>query len=203
MTRHCGACTLCCKLTPVPEIGKPGGQRCRHQRMQRGCSIYPTRPLSCRAWSCRWLTGDDTADQRRPDFSHCVIDPMPDYVVARDDATGAGREIPVVQIWVDPRHPDAWQAREIMDFIERRGREGFGAIIRTNETDATVVFPPAVSEKLFGEAKWFRREGPAMREESHSQLDIAEVLTRITGEPYGVGPAQSLKNLFNEERTKA
>ena len=186
MTRRCGSCTLCCKLTPVVELAKKGGQRCQHQRMGKGCSIYAKRPLPCRAWDCRWLNGDDTQDQRRPDLSHCVIDMLPDYVVLRDDETGGGTEIPVVQIWVDPRHPKAWEADAIMDFIERRGVEGFGAIIRFDETDATVVFPPALSEKLFGQRGWFRRRGPGMRREAHSQIDIAEVLTRVTGEPYGI-----------------
>ena len=123
MTRRCGSCTLCCRLTPVKEIAKKGGERCQHQR-HTGCAIYAKRPLSCRMWNCRWLIGDDTADQRRPDFSHCVIDTMPDYVTMRDDITGQKQEIPVVQIWVDPRHRDAWQAAEIMAYVRAPRRRG-------------------------------------------------------------------------------
>jgi hypothetical protein len=181
MTRRCGSCTLCCKLTPVVELSKKGGQRCQHQRMGKGCAIYAKRPLPCRAWDCRWLNGDDTADQRRPDFSHCVIDMLPDYVTAMNDDDGQKFEIPVVQIWVDPKYPTAWRAKEIMAFIERRGLEGFGAIIRYNEVDATVVFPPSMTG-----GRWVEHSGPGMREYSHSQADIAEVLTRVTGEPYGI-----------------
>jgi hypothetical protein len=181
VTRRCGNCTLCCKLTPVVELHKRGGQRCQHQRMGKGCAIYAKRPLPCRAWDCRWLNGDDTQDQRRPDFSHCVIDMMPDYVTAMADEGGEAFAVGVVQIWVDPRHRDAWRAPEIIAFIERRGREGFGAIIRYNEVDATVVFPPSLTG-----AGWVEHSGPGMREHAHHQTDIAEVLTRITGEPYGV-----------------
>jgi hypothetical protein len=203
MTRRCGQCTLCCRLTPVPEIRKPGGTRCTHQRMGKGCAIYAKRPMACRMWSCRWLVEEDTADQRRPDLSHCVIDISPDFVTMRDDTTGAATNIPVVQIWVDPRHPGAWEATEIMDFIERRGREGFGAIIRYNEVDAVVVFPPAVSQKHFGQAAWFRRSGPGMRETSHDQHQIAAALTEALGEEYAVGMPQkaqaALTKLFRED----
>ena len=203
MTRKCGQCTLCCKLTPVPEISKPGGCRCQHQRMGKGCAIYKKRPMSCRVWSCRWLVEEDTADQRRPDLSHCVIDIMPDFVTMRDNDSGEATQIPVVQIWVDPRFPDAWQAREIMDYIERQGNAGFGAIIRFNETDATVVFPPPLSLKLFGQEAWTRRSGPGMREKSHDQATIANVLTSVLGEEYAAGvpvKAQAmLGKLFEDE----
>lgn len=182
MTRRCGQCTLCCKLTPVRELNKRAGERCRHQRMGKGCAIYATRPLPCRMWDCRWLNGDDTADQRRPDFSHCVIDVMPDYVTALDEETGHREEIPVVQIWVDPRHREAWRAPEIMAYIERRGAEGFAAIMRFNETDALVAFPPTITG-----AGWVTHKGPAMRSVEHNQADIASVLSRVTGEPYAVG----------------
>ena len=40
MTRHCGGCTLCCKLIPVEELNKPAGARCKHVRTGKGCSIY-------------------------------------------------------------------------------------------------------------------------------------------------------------------
>ena len=110
-------------------------------------------------WNCRWLIEDNTADQRRPDFSHCVMNTMPDFVTMRDDITGKRQEIPVTQIWIDPRHRDAWKAAEIMAYVERRGREGFGAIMRYNETDATVVFPPT----LTGHDAWLVREDLAAR----------------------------------------
>lgn len=190
MTRRCGNCTLCCRLTPVRELDKKGGERCKHQRLRKGCAIYDKRPLPCRMWDCRWLNGDDTADQRRPDFSHCVIDMMPDFVTAMDEETKVRENIPVVQIWVDPRHPDAWRAPEIMAYIERRGREGFGAIIRYNQTDATVVFPPTLTGK-----GWMTHSGPGMREVEHNAAEIAQVLTQATGEDWVAANAAAFRRL--------
>ena len=189
--RKCGACTLCCKLTPVREVNKPGGTRCQHQRMGKGCSIYAKRPLSCRLWNCRWLAEDDTHDQRRPDLSHVVIDVMPDFVTMQENVTGRRREIPVIQVWVDPRHRDAWKATEIISFFERRSADGFGAIIRYSETDATVIFPPVLAQKLTGQAGWIVHE-TGLGEATHDQDTIAEVMTRVTGEAYAVGaPARA------------
>ncbi len=78
--RKCGDCSLCCKLLPMPELAKPANKRCKHQRYGKGCAIYARRPDSCRTWSCRWLLGEGTDDLPRPDRSHYVIDPMPDFV---------------------------------------------------------------------------------------------------------------------------
>jgi hypothetical protein len=69
--RECGACTLCCRLLPVPEHGKPADQKCPHQ-FSKGCRIYADRPQSCAYWNCRWLTGDDTG--QRPDRAGYVVD---------------------------------------------------------------------------------------------------------------------------------
>src|SRR5262245_37028912 len=92
-TRHCGECTLCCKLLPVhggplingirmpSDLDKPAGERCKYQRHGKGCTVYKSykMPTCCRVWNCRWLVNDDTQDQSRPDRSHLVIDIVPDF----------------------------------------------------------------------------------------------------------------------------
>src|SRR5262245_54343180 len=63
--RRCGDCTLCCKLLPVRELHKKGGERCQHQKAGKGCGVYnkPAMPPSCGLWSCRWLVQpDETAE---------------------------------------------------------------------------------------------------------------------------------------------
>lgn len=146
MTRRCGNCTLCCRLLPQAELSKPANCRCKHQRFT-GCSIYEKRPFSCREWSCRWLLElPGTASLRRPDFAHYVIDLMPDFVTARQDATGESSQIPVLQVWVDPRHPDAHLDPELRAYIERRGEEdGMAALIRYGNDGGFVIFPPAIT----------------------------------------------------------
>jgi hypothetical protein len=142
--RRCGSCTLCCKLLPQPELHKPSNTRCKHQR-HSGCAIYPQRPSACRIWNCRWLVNDDTADLRRPDKSRYVIDIMPDYVEIVENETDARTAIEVVQIWVDPRAPDAWRDQALLDYIDRRGQEGIATIIRWSNIEAMTVFPPSMS----------------------------------------------------------
>lgn len=169
MTRRCGNCTLCCRLLPQRELNKAASQRCEHQR-HTGCKIYDQRPSSCRLWSCRWLVEDDTATLRRPDFSHYVIDIMPDFITA----TEPGKEpiqIPVVQVWVDPRYPEAHRDPELRAFIARRGEEaGMAALIRYSSSRGFVLFPPALTG-----GDWIEnRDGVGDRE--HTAAEVYSVV---------------------------
>jgi hypothetical protein len=165
--RRCGECMLCCRLLPMhdshnqPErdermialrlakrgvaaFEKPAGERCPHER-HTGCTIYNKRPIGCQVWNCRWLVNNDTGDLRRPDRAGYVIDITPDFVTlqARDDPP---RNIQVVQIWIDPRRPDAWrQDKALLAYLDRRGQEGTAALMRFNPRDAVTVFPPSMS----------------------------------------------------------
>lgn len=150
-TRRCGGCTLCCKLLPILEIRKSAGERCRHQRTGKGCAIYHgALPMSCRTWNCRWLASQDTADLRRPDRVHYVIDILPDHIVLQDNETGERRPLEVVQIWVDPDYPDAHRDPALRTFLERRGAEGIAAIVRYDSARGFTLFPPALSD----DGKW-------------------------------------------------
>jgi hypothetical protein len=71
--RECGACSLCCTVLRVDELGKLGGTPCDHQRARGGCGIHPERPGICRAYRCLWLSGG-LADDDRPDRLAAVID---------------------------------------------------------------------------------------------------------------------------------
>ena len=145
--RSCSGCTLCCKLLPVRELGKGAGKHCQHARSGKGCAVYHKTgmPRSCTIWSCRWLAGDDTADQRRPDRSHVVIDIMPDFIELVDNETGTRTNVEVVQLWVDPDYPTAWQSPQMRAYIERRGLEGKATIIRFSNDKAMTVFPPSMA----------------------------------------------------------
>lgn len=185
MTRHCGNCTLCCKLLPVRELGKAAGHRCAHQRMGKGCVIYKSRPMSCVLWDCVWLSGD--ADLRRPDFSHYVVDPAPDYVTALPEDGGDKITIPVVQVWVDPKFPDAHRDPALRAYLERRAREdGFAAIIRYSSERGFVLFPPSMTGR-----GWIENEGTSVGGPQHSQAEIAQKLTAATGEDYVEGYLRS------------
>lgn len=156
--RKCGACTLCCKLTPVRELNKGANQRCDHQRHGKGCAIYPQRPHSCRVWNCRWVLEDDTADLRRPDHSHYVIDVMPDFVTVQNNETGEQQHIPVLQVWVDPKFPHAHREPALRRYLLRRGEEGMAAIIRYDASDGFVLFPP----NMVPDGKWHEQRGQSV-----------------------------------------
>ena len=60
--RDCGECTVCCTVTHVPELQKPVKVTCSN--CDKGCSIYESRPKSCRDFACAWLQGDLKEDMR-------------------------------------------------------------------------------------------------------------------------------------------
>jgi hypothetical protein len=191
--RHCGGCTACCKLLPmekgrdvragatalaagvltmeeinaaIPDFDKKAGARCPYQRTGKGCSVYDRRPLGCRFWVCRWLANDDTADMSRPDRAHYVIDMTPDFVT-----TASGESIAVIQIWIDPDYPNAHEDPALRAFLERRGHEGYAALIRYNKIDAFFLCPPSMSD----DGQWHVREGHSDHRE-HSLIEKIQTL---------------------------
>jgi hypothetical protein len=199
VTRQCGSCTLCCKLLPMAkrpddvygavhamvdaglatyaeyagsraEWTKPAGARCQHQR-RTGCAIYGDRPASCRMWSCRWLSGDDTADLSRPDRAHYVIDVVPDYVVLRNNETGKHHHLPVVVIWLDPDYPDAHRDPALRAYLLRRGEERTAALFRLSERKGFALFPPQVSD----DGQWHEVQSDAVTAQ-HDAADIFRTL---------------------------
>jgi hypothetical protein len=166
MKRECGDCTICCKLVPVKEIEKPANTKCQYQRQIKGCLVYHDHrmPLSCRVWNCRWLVNNDTNDLARPDRSHYVIDIMPDFVIAVEN----GRQIPIqtVQIWVDPKHPDAHQDPRLRQYLLRRGEEGIVGQIRYNSDDAIIIIPPNMNI----EKKWIIKDGDMREKDELNKL---------------------------------
>lgn len=169
MMRQCGDCQLCCKLLPVPEIGKLANTKCKHQRHHVGCTVYHNLPISCATWNCRWLVNDDTGDLSRPDRSHYVIDIMPDHVTA--EMGGVSGNIQVVQIWVDPKHPNAHRDPALRRYLERRASENTIGIVRYNASEAIVLLPPAMT----GEPGW-TEVTPKPRAEGYSLLATAKAL---------------------------
>jgi hypothetical protein len=146
--RRCGDCQLCCKLLPVRTLAKVAGEKCKHQRHGKGCSVYekPGFPAECRMWSCRWLLGMDTADMSRPDRVHYVIDVMPDSLIVTDNATGQSETAPCIQVWVDPDYPDAHRDPALRAYLMRRAAEGVVALIRYDNREGMVLAAPSLTD---------------------------------------------------------
>jgi hypothetical protein len=176
MERRCGECTLCCTLLPVVALKKKGGERCINQR-GLGCKVHDKEgfPVECKLWNCRWLIDKTTTKLLRPDISHYVIDIMPDFVTAHNN----GREVkvPVLQVWIDPRHPHAHRDPNFREWVRQHEPE-CAVLCRYNEMDAILLIPPHMSDK----GQWEERGsdgGPGMTIENrtHRADEIAAVLT--------------------------
>lgn len=76
MARECKNCSACCDALAVSELQKDVFTPCVHQCKSGGCSIYPTRPATCKAWTCGYLQGIGSDDER-PDQTGVVLDPHP------------------------------------------------------------------------------------------------------------------------------
>ncbi|MCW2246488.1 hypothetical protein M2352_002079 [Azospirillum fermentarium] len=85
--RSCGECTLCCKLMGVPELKKPTAKWCVSCDKGKGCTVYDTRPPSCRNFECFWLMNDDFPEEMRPDRINALVyfNDTPDSVVLHVD----------------------------------------------------------------------------------------------------------------------
>lgn len=166
--RACGSCQLCCRLVPVESLKKPAGVRCIHQRHGKGCGIYENRPRDCRIWSCRWLVEDDTGDQKRPDRSHLVIDMMPDFIRVRE-GDGEPQVIPVVQVWIDPRFPDAHKDPAFRAYVLRRAEEGKVTLVRFANARVVALFAPPLS----ADGEWHEIHDGVVEDE-HTVREIYE-----------------------------
>jgi hypothetical protein len=166
--RKCAECQLCCKLLPVEEIGKAAGHRCKHQKFGVGCSIYANRPTGCRLWSCLWLINEmDTADLGRPDRTHYVIDMMPD-VLGIDD-----QKFPAMQVWCDPKYPDAHRDPALRRLIQRWAAKGILTLVRYDSWQGLAIFTPEQSKT----GQWM--EAPTNARDSEMFRDRVEVYKKI------------------------
>lgn len=174
LSRKCGDCQLCCKLLPVKSLAKDANTRCKHQRHGKGCAVYrkPGFPMDCALWNCRWLVDDATADLKRPDRSHYVIDIMPDYVTVVADESGEKQDIPVLQIWCDPAYPNAHRDPALRAYIEKMGEEGYCALVRYSSTRAIFLAPPNIPN---ANGEWFEHESGVNGKE-HTMAEKMRVL---------------------------
>lgn len=93
--KTCGTCTLCCKIFPVPDLGKPAGKWCQHIVQGKGCGIHETRPQICRAFFCQWIYNADLGPEWKPEVSRFVLSIYP--------GTNS------LTISADPGLPNAWR----------------------------------------------------------------------------------------------
>ena len=167
--RSCGGCTLCCTLVPVqlPTGDKPANTRCPALSATKRCRIYAARPRVCRMWSCRWLFDDDTAELRRPDHAGYVIDPMLDTVLID------GKPVEVLQVWCDPKRPEAHRDPALRAYLEGIAAEyRLPAIVRYDSARAFGLFAPPITD----DGQWFEQDS-----EMHTAVEMAAKIAASRG----------------------
>jgi len=88
------------------------------------------------------LVDESTPDLRRPDHAGYVIDMMPDFITI-ETADGA-QQRPVIQIWCNPRTPDAHRDPALRAWLEDQGAT---ALVRFNSRRAIILFPPGSTDE--------------------------------------------------------
>lgn len=183
MRRQCGDCQLCCKLLPVkdnepwrgaPAMDKPAGQKCIYQKHHVGCTVYGTgkMPACCQMWNCRWVVDTVPRDIGRPDRVHYVIDIMPDFVTTVSN--GVAQNVQVVQIWVDPRYPDAHRDPALRAWLAKLAEEQhILGMVRYSHRDTMMLLAPSVTED--GEW-WEHRQNIVMREHTNTLTEVVSAL---------------------------
>lgn len=73
--RGCATCDVCCISLTIddPDLRKAQGHRCVNLRPDGGCTIYATRPRTCRDFHCGYRRLDWVPDTLRPDLSRVLI----------------------------------------------------------------------------------------------------------------------------------
>jgi Fe-S-cluster containining protein len=108
--RTCGDCSLCCKLAQVEVLDKPAGVWCRHCAPGRGgCTIYETRPETCRNWACSWIVDSRIGPEWYPLTSKMIL-----------FFENAGSRLCVR---VEPSHADVWRREPYYSQLKQWSRE--------------------------------------------------------------------------------
>lgn len=133
--RSCDGCTMCCKLMEVEELKKPRGTWCVHCDKAKGCTIYGTRPHSCRNFYCGYRRLPNLDDRWNPAKAKLLV----------NEETESNR----ICIHVDPERPDAWRRDPFLKMFRfwaaSTARNG-GYVIVWWGHQAAIVMPDRVKE---------------------------------------------------------
>jgi hypothetical protein len=97
---------------------------------------------------------------------------MPDFVTAQDPNKGEVR-IPAVQIWCDPKFPDAHRDPELRAWLIRR--TGFVGLVRFDGEKGLVLVPPYMMEN----GEWLEKSQGNVVEGNHSFGQVLQALGHV------------------------
>jgi len=126
--RHCGDCSLCCKVLGIAELDKPKDVWCPNFAAGTGCGIYAQRPTSCRDFICRWLADPAMGPEWKPSVCKMVLDAKPRLLV----------------VHVDPAVQKPWRAEPYFSVLKRLAAQGLtrGTLVMAMERRRSIVILP-------------------------------------------------------------
>jgi hypothetical protein len=74
-----------------------------------------------------------------------------------------------VQIWVDPRYPDAHRDPPLRAYLERRAKDNVVGLVRWDNQAAIAIFPPELS----ADRQWHEQESNFRLEEHTPEEKVA------------------------------
>ncbi|MGE3624420.1 MAG: YkgJ family cysteine cluster protein [Bdellovibrionales bacterium] len=76
--RECGSCNYCCQYLVIDcaELQLTPGQLCHNWKQDKGCTIYDTRPATCRGYMCGWRLLEHFDAGWQPDRCGMIITPL-------------------------------------------------------------------------------------------------------------------------------
>lgn len=124
---RCGSCTLCCRVTSVPELRKPVGKWCSHVEAGVGCRIYDRRPNSCRSFECYWYSHSKLSAHLRPNEIGVMFEQL------------KGKK--TILALVDPDRPQAWRMPNVQAFISSLTQKGNPVLVSESGVKPVVLLP--------------------------------------------------------------
>ena len=115
----CDGCTACCKMLNIRELDKPANVWCRHCDIGAGCTIYDTRPESCKVYECIWL-------QTQRGAKPLALDLRPDKSRVIMGVANGGDDL---VLYVSPERPDAWKRGGIARVVAETRAKGFKVLV--------------------------------------------------------------------------
>ena len=122
--KNCDGCTECCYSLPIneSEFVKQEGVMCTH--CDKGCTIYDTRPESCKEFNCVYLV-TNTDESLRPDKTNVIFEMI--YTK-------------IYLALVRKEFLDSWRTKLITDYINKLNEEGISVVVSSFENGLIEVF---------------------------------------------------------------
>ena len=112
--KECGECTTCCELLPIPELQKPESTLCGFCKINVGCSIYKSRPNSCKEFNCVYIQNEEIDLELRPDNCKVMFERVTDTLYLALEL---------------PRDVGSWREKKVSDFIKKLNENGISIIV--------------------------------------------------------------------------